>query len=108
MKDKKSHFRFDFSVSQAGFILSLLFDFVIIYFNIKIGLICLSLIVLLTIYNIRLNRKKNKQLLEYIETLTLNIDTASKDTLLKFPFPILISEYNGDIIWYNHKFLNTV
>lgn len=108
MKDKKSHFKFDFSVSQAGFILSLLFDFIILYFDIKIGLICLSLIVLLAIYNLRLNRKKNKQLLEYIETLTLNIDTASKDTLLKFPFPILISEYNGDIIWYNHKFLNTV
>ena len=105
MKDKKTHFKFDFSVSQAGFVLSLIFNLVILYYNLQIGIICFSLIILLAAYNIRINRKKNKQLLEFIETLTLNIDTASKDTLLKFPLPILITEYNGDIIWYNQKFL---
>jgi len=105
VKDKKTHFKFDFSVSQAGFVLSLIFNLVILYYNLQIGIICFSLIILLAAYNIRINRKKNKQLLEFIETLTLNIDTASKDTLLKFPLPILITEYNGDIIWYNQKFL---
>lgn len=105
MKDKKVHFKFDFSVSQAGFVLSFVFNLIILYYNLRIGIICFSLIILLSAYNIRINRKKNKQLLEFIETLTLNIDTASKDTLLKFPLPILITEYNGDIIWYNQKFL---
>ncbi|AZT89945.1 phosphoesterase [Caldicellulosiruptor changbaiensis] len=105
MKDKKAHFKFDFSVSQAGFVLSLVFNLVILYYNLQIGIICFSLIILLAAYNITINRKKNRQLLEFIETLTLNIDTASKDTLLKFPLPILITEYNGDIIWHNQKFL---
>ncbi|WAM33222.1 DHH family phosphoesterase [Caldicellulosiruptor morganii] len=105
MKDKKVHFKFDFSVYQAGFVLSFIFNLVILYYNLRIGIICFSLIILLAVYNIRINRKKNKQLLEFIETLTLNIDTASKDTLIKFPLPILITEYSGDIIWYNQKFL---
>lgn len=105
MKDKRSHFKLDFSASKIGFILAFFFNLVILYYNLLIGLICFSFIVLLALYNFYLNRKKNKQLLEFIENLTLNIDTASKDTLLKFPLPILITEYSGDIIWYNQNFL---
>lgn len=60
MKDKKFYLRFDFFVFQVGFIFFLFFDFIILYFDIKIGLICFLLIVLFVIYNLRFNRKKNK------------------------------------------------
>jgi len=40
----------------------------------------------------------------YIENLTFNINTASKDTLLNFPMPLVLIELDGTIIWYNSSF----
>jgi len=58
----------------------------------------------LVFYNFRANYKRQKDIIKYIENLTFNIDSASKDTLLNFPMPLVVVELDGTIIWYNQKF----
>jgi c-di-AMP phosphodiesterase-like protein len=52
-------------------------------------------------FNYRTSHKRQKEITKYIETLTLNIDSATKDTLLNFPMPLVLIQLDGTIIWYN-------
>ncbi|HOL91391.1 MAG TPA: DHH family phosphoesterase [Clostridiales bacterium] len=65
---------------------------------------CFILFVYLAWHNIRTNYRRKAEISEFIENLNLNIDTATKDTLLNFPMPLVISEPDGSIIWYNSSF----
>lgn len=60
--------------------------------------------IVLVYYNIRTNYTRQKELTRYIENLTFNIDSATKDTLLNFPMPLVVIELDGTIIWYNSSF----
>lgn len=62
------------------------------------------LLVFLVYYNIRSNYIRQREITKYIENLTFNIDTATKDTLLNFPMPLAVIELDGTIIWYNSSF----
>ncbi|NMB33169.1 MAG: phosphoesterase [Clostridium sp.] len=62
------------------------------------------LFLFLLYYNFRSNYLRQRELTRYIENLTFNIDTASKDTLLNFPMPLVVIELDGTIIWYNSSF----
>jgi c-di-AMP phosphodiesterase-like protein len=50
-------------------------------------------IVLLFIYSRISQAKRNKALLGYIDSVTYNVDTATRDTLMNFPLPTAI--YSG-------------
>ena len=54
--------------------------------------------------NLRTNYRRKAEISDFIENLNLNIDTATKDTLLNFPMPLVIAEPDGSIIWYNPSF----
>jgi c-di-AMP phosphodiesterase-like protein len=62
------------------------------------------LLAFLTYYNISSNYKRKAEITSYIENLNFNIDTATKDTLLNFPMPLVVTETDGSIIWYNSSF----
>lgn len=62
------------------------------------------LFLFLLYYNFRSNYIRHREITRYIENLTFNIDTASKDTLLNFPMPLVVIELDGTIIWYNSSF----
>ena len=50
------------------------------------------------------NYRRQREITKYIEYLTLNIDSATKDTLLNSPLPLVVVELDGTIIWYNSSF----
>lgn len=62
------------------------------------------LMIILVYHNFRSNYKRQKEITKYIENLNFNIDTATKDTLLNFPMPLVVVELDGTIIWYNSLF----
>ncbi len=64
----------------------------------------LLLFAVLVFYYIRSNYKRKEKIVSYIENLNFNIDTATKDTLLNFPMPLVVTEPDGTIIWYNSSF----
>ena len=62
------------------------------------------LLAFLTYYNVRSGSRRRNEITKYIENLTFNIDTATKDTLLNFPMPLVVTDLDGTIIWYNSSF----
>lgn len=93
-------------VPKAGFYLWIIL-FLIVIITILSPVLSIPfyvLFVFLVIYNYRSVHARNREITKYIETLTFNIDCATKDTLLNFPMPLVLAELDGTTIWYNSSF----
>ncbi len=55
-------------------------------------------------YAIWINSKRIGELSRHIQDLTINVDSAAKNTLINSPFPLVIMETDGNIIWKSSKF----
>ncbi len=49
------------------------------------------------------NKRKN-EISSYINELTISMDSAAKNTLINSPFPLIILETDGNVIWRSSKF----
>ena len=57
-------------------------------------------------YFVRSNKKRRQSVLQYIDNVTGNVDTASKSTLINSPLPIMVFRPDtGEVIWSNENFL---
>ena len=62
--------------------------------------------VVLYIYFTRSNQKRRQGILQYIDTLTGSVDTASKNNLVNSPLPVMVFRPDtGEVIWSNENFL---
>ena len=52
------------------------------------------------------NKRRKSELSEQLKDLTLNVNKTAKTTLINSPFPLIIIEANGNIIWRSEKFNN--
>ena len=50
------------------------------------------------------NQKRKSEISETLQDLTLTVDSAAKMTLINSPFPLIILENDGNIIWKSSKF----
>ena len=74
--------------------------------NREIAIAEAAVIVLLFIYSRFSAGRRSREIVKYIESVTYNVDTATKDTLLNFPLPMAIFTLDGDkIIYSNDNFL---
>lgn len=67
---------------------------------------CVISYVLILMYAYWTNNKRKVELSEHIKDLTLTVDTAAKSTLINSPFPLVIIETDGNIIWKSSKFIH--
>ncbi len=66
----------------------------------------LAAILLLLVYTKASNRRRSREMLKYIESVTANIDNATKNTLQSFPFPMVtFTLEENEIIYANEQFL---
>ena len=49
-----------------------------------------GLVLILVIYSMVSARRKRRELVEYIESVTYNVESAQNSTLLNFPLPIVV------------------
>ena len=61
---------------------------------------------LILMYAYWTNNKRRAELTAHIKDLTLNVDSAAKSTLINSPFPLVIIETDGSIIWKSSKFIH--
>ena len=55
---------------------------------------------------VRSSRARQKKILQYIDSITGSVDTASKSTLINSPLPIMVFRPDtGEVIWSNENFL---
>ncbi len=62
------------------------------------GLICF--------YAFWTSKKRKAEISEHIQELTINVDSAAKNTLINSPFPLIIMETDGNTIWKSSKFVS--
>ena len=60
---------------------------------------------LIMMYTYWTNQKRMAEVSEHIKDLTLNVDQVTKRTLINSPFPLIIVETDGSIIWKSTKFV---
>lgn len=62
---------------------------------------------LLVVYSFFVARRKRRELMEYIESVTYEADTARNNTLLNFPLPIAVFTMNDSrVVWANQYFFD--
>ena len=63
------------------------------------------------IYSYYTNNRRKSEISETLQDLTLTVDSAAKTSLINSPFPLIIIETDGNIIWksskFNIEFMNT-
>lgn len=63
------------------------------------------LYILVAIYAIFTDKKRKNQIFESLQDLTITVDSAAKTSLINSPFPLVILESTGKIIWKSSKFV---
>ena len=85
-------------------IIFLLLLFIPIQFN---NLISPSILIFAAIigYTYFANNKRKSEISETLQDLTLTVDSTAKSSLINSPFPLLILETNGNIVWKSSSFV---
>ncbi|SFI22439.1 c-di-AMP phosphodiesterase, consists of a GGDEF-like and DHH domains [Tindallia magadiensis] len=78
------------------------------YYNRSIGVVGVFLLAYLLYYNLKISNMKKKEWAEYIERLSSDIDSATKQSILNMPIPLTMVDIDGTITWYNQKFSGIV
>lgn len=61
---------------------------------------------LIIIYSFWTNTKRRDELTQHIQDITLNVDSTVKNSLVNSPFPLVIMETDGSVIWKSSKFVS--
>lgn len=96
----------DTLVSRTKIYLAIIF-ILLVFICIKspymiIPAICVFLFIVL--YSYYTNNKKKSELTETLQDLTLTVNSTAKTGLINSPFPLVIVETDGNIIWRSSKF----
>jgi c-di-AMP phosphodiesterase-like protein len=73
------------------------------YGHLFAGIFALVIYGFLIMFNIRHSRLRKDEWKKFIEDFSSQLDFASKSTLLKLPFPLMIIADKGNIVWYNQN-----
>lgn len=89
-------------------IIAVLVIILIIYGHTTIGIVSISLYALLVIYNIKNTKVRKSEWKKFIEDFSSKLDSATRTTLLKLPFPLIIVNTEGQVLWYNQNFSSVI
>jgi c-di-AMP phosphodiesterase-like protein len=94
--------------ARTIFFVLVLFTFVSLFLNIYVFWIEAVILVVLYLFYLKVGLNRQQSLARYIETLTYQVDSAAKNSLLNFPLPMAVVRLNGNISWYNSKFSDII
>jgi len=76
-----------------------------LFFSLTLAMLEVGVIILLIIYSLIISRRRRRQLTEYIESITYDVETAKNGTLLSFPLPMVAFRLeNLRVVWCNEPF----
>lgn len=76
------------------------------FFSVPLAVIEGVLVVILFLYLRRSSSARKREMLRYIESVTSNMNMASRDTMLSSPLPMVIFHPETDeVVWSNERFL---
>ena len=97
---------FDSLVSRTKIYLAIILILLVVISIENINMIIPSILLYGVIvgYTYYANKKRKSEISETLQDLTLTVDTAAKTSLINSPFPLIILETDGNIIWRSTKF----
>ena len=66
------------------------------------------LFLVLVLLNFMEKKYRAHDVAEYAEKLSEHMDSATKDSLMNFPFPMVVTQLDGKVSWYNQDFAKIV
>ena len=107
MSENNSRKVFDSLVSRTKIYLVIILILFILISVFRPILIIPSIILYISIlcYTYYANNKRKSEISEQLQDLTLTVDSAAKSSLINSPFPLVILETNGNIVWKSSKFV---
>jgi len=98
---------FDKLVSKTKIYLVIIAILLIILCFYEINFILPSILffIIIAIYAYWTNNKRKDELSNHIKDLTGAVDNVAKSTLINSPFPLVVIETDGNIIWKSSKFI---
>ena len=100
--------RLETIVSRTKIYLAIIFILLIILSIENTNMIIPSILIYAVImgYTYYANRKRKSEISETLQDLTLTVDSAAKTSLINSPFPLIIFETDGNIIWRSSKYIS--
>ena len=107
MSENNSRKVFDSLVSRTKIYLIIILILFILISVFRPILIIPSIILYIVIlcYTYFANNKRKSEISEQLQDLTLTVDSAAKSSLINSPFPLVILETNGNVVWKSSKFV---
>ena len=99
---------FDSLVSRTKIylLIILILLIVICIFNNKFIIPAILIFFAILGYTYFANNKRKSEISEHLQDLTLNVNSAAKNSLIHSPFPLIIVETDGNIIWRSTRFVS--
>ena len=99
---------FDKLLSKTKIYLAIIFILLVIVCIENVIMIIPSILIFMAVvaYSYYANNRRKSEISETLQDLTLSVDTAAKSSLINSPFPLIIMESNGNIIWRSAKFIS--
>ena len=99
---------FDKLLSKTKIYLGIIFILLVIICIENTIMIIPSVLIFMAVvaYSYYANNRRKSEISETLQDLILSVDTAAKSSLINSPFPLVIMESNGNIIWRSAKFIS--
>ena len=99
---------FDSLVSRTKIYLVLIFILLVVICILKPVMIIPSIFLFALImgYTYFANNKRKSEISQHLQDLTLNVNAAAKNSLIHSPFPLIILETDGNIIWRSTRYVS--
>ncbi len=99
---------FDKLLSKTKIYLAIIFILLLIVCIENAIMIIPSILIFMAVvtYSYYANNRRKSEISETLQDLTLSVDTAAKSSLINSPFPLIIMESNGNVIWRSAKFIS--
>ena len=99
---------FDSLVSRTKVYIVLIFILLCVICILRPFMIIPSIILFIVIlgYTYFANNKRKSEISQHLQDLTLNVNATAKNSLIHSPFPLIIIETDGNIIWRSTKFVS--
>lgn len=96
----------DTLVSKTKIYLAIIFILLVVICmqNTYMVLPSIAIFVGIVVYSYYTNNKRKSELSETLQDLTLTVDSAAKTSLINSPFPLVILETDGNVVWRSSRF----
>lgn len=91
---------------QLYFVCLIVFALLSALYSVPLAVTELVIVLGLGLYNRENSRRRRREIGKYLDSVTGTVDTATKDTMVNSPLPMIIFRpESDDIIWTNDRFL---